>query len=108
MDLRTVEENLSAGKYTTETQFAEDVRLVWENARTYNKVESEISRQSRFGIISTIMYIYDFAMELGAIFEALFAKVSKECEAQVKLESEKEVRSDVSSCGYRRQINFSQ
>lgn len=43
MDLRTIEDALAAGKYATDTQFVDDIKLVWENAKTYNKVESEIS-----------------------------------------------------------------
>lgn len=43
MDFRTIEENLAAGRYASEIQFAEDVRLVFENAKTYNKVNSEVS-----------------------------------------------------------------
>lgn len=50
MDLRTVDENLTAGKYASETQFAEDVRLVWENAKTFHKVNTEISFEQGINI----------------------------------------------------------
>lgn len=43
-----------------------------------------------------VYQIYDFADELGEVFDIEFKKVVKECEMLAKIEAEKEVRSDVS------------
>eukprot|EP01121_Diplochlamys_sp_Union-15-3_P019822 TRINITY_DN755_c0_g1_i1.p1 TRINITY_DN755_c0_g1~~TRINITY_DN755_c0_g1_i1.p1 ORF type:complete len:453 (-),score=74.87 TRINITY_DN755_c0_g1_i1:156-1514(-) len=43
MDLRTIKENLESGVYINVSNFAEDVRLVWQNALTFNPPDSEIA-----------------------------------------------------------------
>ena len=40
MDLGTIEKKLNAGKYPDAKAFADDVRLVWKNAMTYNRPNS--------------------------------------------------------------------
>jgi Bromodomain/Bromodomain extra-terminal - transcription regulation len=42
MDLGTIDQRLKGGSYTSPDQFASDVRLVWNNAKTYNRPGSEI------------------------------------------------------------------
>lgn len=42
MDLGTILENLKSGDYSTPDEFAEDVRLVWKNAMTYNAPGSPV------------------------------------------------------------------
>jgi len=51
---------LEAGKYPTPEKFAEDVRLVWSNAMTYNRPDSDI---------------YITAEKLSKIFEKRFGKI---------------------------------
>lgn len=46
MDLGTVQKKLEAGEYTTPDEFAVDVHLVWGNAMTYNRADSEIYKVS--------------------------------------------------------------
>lgn len=85
MDLRTISENMEGGKYQTPAQFADDVRLVWANAKTYNKIESEI---------------YDFATNLSAMFEDMYKKIVADTEAEAKAEAEMEQPSDICAiCG---------
>lgn len=36
MDLGTVEKRLKSGAYSNPNQFADDMRLIWNNAMTYN------------------------------------------------------------------------
>jgi len=62
MDLGTILTNLESGKYATPDQFAKDVRLVWKNAMTYNRPDSDI---------------YVTADKLKRLFERRFAKVKK-------------------------------
>lgn len=47
MDLGTIENKLNAGKYANPTVFAHDVRLVWKNAMTYNRADSDIYRTAQ-------------------------------------------------------------
>lgn len=42
MDLGTVKRNLLVGAYRTCAEFAQDVRLIWLNCRSFNKNDSEI------------------------------------------------------------------
>ena len=42
MDLGTVEKRLKSGAYTNPNQFADDMRLIWNNAMTYNPKQSPI------------------------------------------------------------------
>jgi len=62
MDLGTIQQNLEAGKYPTPDHFAKDVRLVWKNATTYNRPDSEI---------------YITADKLKKQFEKRFQRISK-------------------------------
>ena len=60
MDLTTVQRRLSRKLYGSPDEFARDVRLVWQNAITYNSVG---------------MYIGHLAAVLGQIFDRRFAQV---------------------------------
>eukprot|EP00307_Rebecca_sp_RCC1486_P013774 CAMPEP_0119414934 /NCGR_PEP_ID=MMETSP1335-20130426/7251_1 /TAXON_ID=259385 /ORGANISM="Chrysoculter rhomboideus, Strain RCC1486" /LENGTH=328 /DNA_ID=CAMNT_0007439831 /DNA_START=19 /DNA_END=1005 /DNA_ORIENTATION=- len=62
MDLGTVKEKLKLSKYSTTADFAQDVRLVWKNAKTYNQEGSEI---------------YNAASELETEFEQKFSSVPR-------------------------------
>lgn len=62
MDLGTIEKQLYDGCYSAATEFAEDVRLVWNNAQKYNRQESEI---------------YKMAETLSKLFEKKFSKYLK-------------------------------
>jgi len=62
MDLGTIETKLLEGKYSSPAAFSADVRLVWKNAMTYNRPDSDI---------------YDTADKLGKLFEKKFATISK-------------------------------
>lgn len=42
MDLGTIKSKLSSGKYKEPIDFAKDMRLVWENAMTFNQAGSQI------------------------------------------------------------------
>ena len=53
---------MDEGKYLTPEKFATDVRLVWKNAMTYNRPDSEI---------------YITADKLSKLFERKFAKIKK-------------------------------
>jgi hypothetical protein len=46
MDLGTIQGRLDQGKYPNAEKFAQDVRLVWRNAMTYNRPDSEIYRNA--------------------------------------------------------------
>ena len=63
MDLGTIQEQLGNGFYDNVEDFANDVRLVWRNAYTYNKAGSDVC----------IM-----ATELSTVFEGEFKKVDPE------------------------------
>ena len=62
MDLGTVQEKLEAGKYSVADKFAEDIRLVFKNAMTYNTPGSGI---------------YVVAENLFKQFERRFARITK-------------------------------
>lgn len=55
-----VQKKLEEGKYNTPDKFAADVRLVWKNAMTYNRPDSDI---------------YSTADKLSKVFERKFAKI---------------------------------
>jgi hypothetical protein len=57
MDLGTIQGRLDQSKYPNADKFAADVRLVWRNAMTYNRPDSEIYRN---------------AEKLGKMFEKRF------------------------------------
>ena len=40
MDLQTIENKLLCNDYSEEEQFFDDLNLVWENAMTYNEMNS--------------------------------------------------------------------
>lgn len=62
MDLGTIKESLESGEYSTPEDFAEDVRLVWRNAMTYNPADHQIHK---------------WAQQLSGIFEKKFSKIGK-------------------------------
>jgi hypothetical protein len=62
MDLGTIHTQLENGKYVTPDAFSKDVRLVWKNATTYNRPDSEI---------------YTTAERLRKLFDKRVAKVTK-------------------------------
>jgi len=63
MDLGTIQNKLETGKYQNNAEkFAADVRLVWKNAMTYNRSDSEI---------------YMTADQLRILFEKRFTKLKK-------------------------------
>lgn len=46
MDLGTIEKRLMGGEYSSPSKFAADIRLIWQNAQTYNRADSEIYKIS--------------------------------------------------------------
>ncbi|KAH3765880.1 nucleosome-remodeling factor subunit BPTF [Pelomyxa schiedti] len=44
MDLKTISQKLERGEYSLDTEFADDVRLVWSNARKYNAPTSIVTK----------------------------------------------------------------
>jgi hypothetical protein len=46
MDLGTIQTKLDQGKYPSPDKYAADIRLVWRNAMTYNRPDSEIYRNA--------------------------------------------------------------
>eukprot|EP01111_Echinosteliopsis_oligospora_P010886 TRINITY_DN3468_c0_g1_i1.p1 TRINITY_DN3468_c0_g1~~TRINITY_DN3468_c0_g1_i1.p1 ORF type:complete len:439 (+),score=112.36 TRINITY_DN3468_c0_g1_i1:287-1603(+) len=81
MDLQTIMYYIENHKYDQNYMlYVNDVRLIWNNAKTYNKVNSEI---------------YDFASLLANIFEEKIKTIIAEEETQARLESEKEYPSDI-------------
>lgn len=62
MDASTVEQKLLAGEYATMNKFAVDMRLIYKNAQTYNRSDSEI---------------YKAAEMLAKLFEKKFSKIKK-------------------------------
>jgi hypothetical protein len=62
MDLRTLKENLEAGKYTTKEEFYADTQLIFDNAITFNK-----DRDSKF--------VVDLAKRMIRAFDRLKKKI---------------------------------
>jgi len=62
MDLGTVTKKMERGQYMSTEDFAHDVRLVWQNAITYN------SAASMFGVVATI---------LAQIFDRRYALITR-------------------------------
>lgn len=60
MDLGTIQKNLEAGDYSTIGEFADDVRLVWSNAQTYNPPGHQINLMAK---------------QLSSYFNRLFSKI---------------------------------
>ena len=44
MDLSTVKKKLEAGEYSYSDQLADDVRLIWSNARQYNGDDDHVTK----------------------------------------------------------------
>jgi len=61
MDLGTVKKRLDRGYYTDVSQFAQDVRLVFNNAQQFNKPETDVHKMA--GIVREV-------------FEQKFAKIN--------------------------------
>jgi hypothetical protein len=62
MDLRTLKENLEAGKYTSKEEFYADTQLIFDNAITFNK-----DRDSKF--------VVDLAKRMIRAFDRLKKKI---------------------------------
>lgn len=60
MDLGTIQTKLEEGKYPSPNEFAKDMRLVWRNAMTYNRQDSDI---------------YATADKLSKLFEKKISKI---------------------------------
>mmetsp|Transcript_20434 Transcript_20434/g.18049 ORF Transcript_20434/g.18049 Transcript_20434/m.18049 type:complete len:208 (+) Transcript_20434:157-780(+) len=69
MDLGTIRSNIENGEYDDAYDFAEDVRLVWKNAKLYNTPGSPI---------------YVNAESLSQLFERKFPKIKKQFSAKSK------------------------
>eukprot|EP01083_Nonionella_stella_P034584 94651_1 len=69
MDLGTIRDNINDGKYDDAYDFAEDVRLVWKNAKLYNTPGSPI---------------YINAESLSQLFERKFPRIKKKFSARSK------------------------
>mmetsp|Transcript_12258 Transcript_12258/g.18467 ORF Transcript_12258/g.18467 Transcript_12258/m.18467 type:complete len:209 (-) Transcript_12258:155-781(-) len=69
MDLGTIKSNIECKKYDDAYDFAEDVRLVWKNAKTYNTPGSPI---------------YNTAESLSGLFERKFPTIRKKFSARSK------------------------
>eukprot|EP00823_Brevimastigomonas_motovehiculus_P009365 TRINITY_DN902_c0_g1_i2.p1 TRINITY_DN902_c0_g1~~TRINITY_DN902_c0_g1_i2.p1 ORF type:complete len:215 (-),score=51.29 TRINITY_DN902_c0_g1_i2:319-939(-) len=75
MDLGTIQKKLQEGKYPSPEKFAADVRLVWKNAMTYNRADSDI---------------YHTAEKLGKLFEKRFNKLKTKPASSKKKSEAKE------------------
>jgi len=69
MDLGTIKTKITTGKYDDAYDFAEDVRLVWKNAKLYNTPGSPI---------------YVNAEGLSSLFERKFPSIKKKFSAKSK------------------------
>ena len=67
MDLGTIRTNIETGKYDDAYDFAEDLRLVWKNAKLYNTPGSPI---------------YINAETLSQLFERKFPRIKKRFSAK--------------------------
>lgn len=70
MDLGTIKTQLQSGHYETPEEFAADVRLVWNNALTYNEQDNEV---------------HLLAKEFQAAFEQSYASVQAEWDRHKQL-----------------------
>ena len=61
MDLQTVLEELQSGNYGTPSEFAKDIRLIFENSKNYNP--NELSK------------IYGMTVRLSILFEDLIRNI---------------------------------
>jgi len=81
MDLGTVETKLQQKKYKTIEAYADDVRLVWKNAMTYNIEDSDI---------------HQTAKKFLEMFEKKFKKLNKSIVSdEVKIKKEKQKFCDI-------------
>ena len=46
MDLQTVKNKLNEGLYSNAFEFSEDLRLIWRNAKCYNRTNSNIHKNA--------------------------------------------------------------
>lgn len=69
MDLGTVQGKLEDGKYPSSNDFARDMRLIWKNAMTYNRPDSDI---------------YETAEKLAKLFEKKIAKIKSNKKARTE------------------------
>lgn len=67
MDLGTVQSKLEDGKYGSPSDFARDMRLIWKNAMTYNRPDSDI---------------FETAEKLAKLFEKKIAKIKSNKKAR--------------------------
>lgn len=75
MDLGTIQTKLEDGKYGSPNDFSKDMRLVWKNAMTYNRPDSDI---------------FETAEKLAKLFEKKIAKIKTGKKAGKEEGSEKE------------------
>jgi len=87
MDLETIQNKLNEGKYPTPEKFCADVRLVWKNAMTYNRPDSEIHKT---------------AEDMSKAFEKKYARI-KRATAQTK-----RMRNDAPQITRQDRIRFSE
>ena len=78
IDLITIRENLAASEYSTPTQFAKDVRLIFSNSKTYN-----VNKRSRVSYFigrmfysQVIFRAFDLTLYLLKYHLALFIVVN--------------------------------
>lgn len=76
MDLSTVLNNLEQGRYSSTELFAKDVRLIWRNAMTYNRPDSDI---------------YATADKFKRLFDRRFSKIAKTGGVRRRRENEPQV-----------------
>lgn len=69
MDLGTVQTKLEDGKYSTANDFAKDMRMIWKNAMTYNRPDSDI---------------FETAEKLAKLFEKKIAKIKTNKKARTE------------------------
>lgn len=69
MDLSTVQSKLEDGKYNSPPDFAKDMRLIWKNAMTYNRPDSDI---------------FETAEKLAKLFEKKFSKIKTNKKARAE------------------------
>merc|ERR1712086_431505 len=97
-DLGTISKKLERNHYMSPEDYARDVRLVWQNAITYN------SATSMFGVVAAILWqtfqqkkkFYDLCTKLTlADLNQMVSLVQRTCVAAVQNCGDKEVEVDV-------------
>lgn len=87
MDLGTIQKKLTSGIYEDAHAFAEDVRLTWRNAITYNPPTNEV---------------HQCALKMSQMFEVGFAKVAAEmASAELKVKNTKAKKKRLKTGGSR-------